>query len=119
MDQIVAFLAENVPIIVAGVFGGIMRWVLYRTRLWDGLLNMLVGGTLAYYVTPIAAPAFAPWMANFVTDIPKIEQATAFGIGVIGVAMLGAGIDAFRRFSKKKLDELSGVVPEPQPPKAE
>lgn len=108
MDLVLAFLANSAATIVAGIFGGIMRWALYRTHLWDLALNMFVGGTLAYFVSPTLAFYAAGPMSSFTTDIPNIQRLSAFLTGTVGIAAIGLFIDWTRARAKHI---ISGDVP--------
>lgn len=112
MDLLVAFFTDSGPVIVAGMFGGAMRWALFRPKLADGLINIFVGGTLAFYMSPFAVPLLAPALSGLTADIPNIHRFCSFVIGLGGVAAVGW---LFDKFWKKKPEPLPPV---PSPPPA-
>lgn len=121
MNLILVFLTENGAIVVAGCFGGVLRWVFLKTRVWDGLVNVVIGGGLAYYLTPWAAPMLAQPLSVFTADISRIEQISGLGVGIIGIGIVGAVMDWWEA-KKKQLIGGADVVPAPPapaPPKGE
>ncbi len=101
----IAFLAEQGPIIIAGMFGGILRWAFLRTKRWDGLLNIALGGGLAYYGTPGAAPILAQYLSAFIAQIDNLQQITAVIIGLAGMHVVGWIIDVVPGILKRLGDK--------------
>lgn len=44
--------------IIAGAFGGVMRWITLRERWRDGMTSILAGGICAAFIAPLAEPIF-------------------------------------------------------------
>lgn len=101
MEHIANFLLNSGPVIVAGGFGGVMRWALLRPKAWDGIINIGVGGVLAYYGTPVAVPALAKLFITFTAELPNIEQITGFTLGVVGIGIIGWIIEVATGWMKK------------------
>lgn len=116
MEYLMAFVSSSGSVIVAGMFGGAMRWALFRPKPWDGLLNIFVGGVLAFYIAPWAVVGFAPILSNFTSDVSSIHRFSGFTLGMGGVAAAGWLIDKFG-WGKKKPGDVSGGVPSPGPAK--
>ena len=110
MTFLLTFLADSGPVITAGMFGGAMRWALFRPKLVDGLVNIFVGGTLAFYASPFAVPILAPSLSGLTADIPNIHRFCAFVIGLGGVAAVGWLLD---KFWKRKPEDGSAVPTHP------
>lgn len=113
MDILLAFWVTDVPLIVAGMFGGALRWAFLRPKVWDGVLNVVVGGILAYYASPFTVPFLAPILSGFTSDIPNIQRLSGLIVGIIGIGLIGFFLDVFKTRSK----QLNGdQVVEPTPP---
>lgn len=109
MEWLLAFASADGPVIVAGCFGGALRWAFLRPKMWDGIINIGVGGVLAYYLAPIAIPFLAPVLGNFTTDVANVQRISGLIVGIVGIAIVGFFIDFFQ----KRAEQLKAAEPEP------
>lgn len=91
-------------IILAGVAGGVIRWMTLRQNWREGMISLVSGGICAYYLGPVGTWIFRP-----VFDDPA-QQATMSGflVGFIGLGIAGFIMDVWKRRQRIFFSEEDG-----------
>lgn len=106
MDALIAALH---PIILAGLMGGFVRWLVFRESWTIAIPNILGGGIVAHYTTEAIVTILLEYMnkTTTITDpvINTIISATAFLIGFFGMFILTFAQETIVTYTKRKLKE--------------
>lgn len=98
-------------VLLAGALGGALRWYVNKERWADGIAQIFIGATIAYYFQPIAGQWFQPVVDFTAVDPAAARGCGAFLLGLCGIWPVQYWIDwARRRFEIKAND------PPPAPP---
>lgn len=84
------FADPTVNILLAGAAGGLIKWVRLQEPRTTGLLSVLVGAVVAFYMSPIAVTAVESSL-GVVIEMTEIEKARFGGFIVGSTAMLLVG----------------------------
>lgn len=84
--------------LLAGVLGGVVRWLSLREHWKDGIVSIVVGGICAVYISPLIVPWLAP-----AAGAPSIQMMSlaAFITGIGGIGVVGFVIDLWRAWRQK------------------
>lgn len=106
MDALIATLH---PVILAGIMGGFVRWLVFRENWSIALPNVIGGGIVAHYTTEAIVAIVIEYMdkATTLTDpiVGTIISATAFIIGFFGMFILTFAQETIVAYTKRKLKE--------------
>lgn len=118
-DALIAFIAAPpVQLLIGGGAGGVARWILLQPKAWSDRIGMVVLGIiLGFYVSPELEPTLLSAMTSGVLfgvhltiDEDKLPGFSAFATGVLGIALLGFGVDWFNSFRKQR-EEAETIDP--------
>lgn len=117
MEPIAAFVSvPGVQLVIGGGMGGIARWLFLQTSWRQGLIAIILGAILGYYVSPQFEPLMAGALAGFAADPEKLPAFAAFATGVGGIGIIGFIID-WVNYRRKQLS--SGPSVETKTPKGD
>lgn len=95
--------SDQAGLVIAGVLGGIVRWLTLRHSWQEGILTMIVGGICASYLGPLMLPLVTATIGP-IAEGADLAGLSAFLVGIAGISLAGFLIDVFdARFLKGKL----------------
>lgn len=99
------FADSTINVMVAGAAGGLIKWVRLQEPTRVGLLSVLVGAVVAFYLSPVAVTAVESSL-GVVIAMTEIEKARLGGFIVGSTAMLlvGAVSELVANYLDKKKD---------------
>ena len=83
---------------IAGVLGGLVRWMSLREHWKDGLISIAVGAICAVYVTPLVVPWLSPGASD---PSVQIVSLASFVTGIGGIGVVGFIVDLWRTWRKR------------------
>lgn len=87
---------DRMQMALAGIFGGLVRWITLRVGWIDGISAIVVGGICAVYVGPLCFQLIDPVMGNLIVDPAARVGLSGFLIGVGGISVSGFLIDVWK-----------------------
>lgn len=102
-------------VLVAGLIGGVIRWLTPGAGDWRArLLSLISGAATAWYFAPPASSLVAGWMSRPADDV-QLVAAIAFFLGVGGISIVALLVDISKRLntaavSKRLVDALVLLV---------
>lgn len=92
------FDARSTADVVGGMFGGAMRWAIYRLSPMDGIIAIFVGGVIAYYLADIDDKLADALLGPFVSSSqPSRVGLGGFIVGILGMRVVAFVIDQFKQ----------------------
>jgi hypothetical protein len=88
-------------LIMAGAMGGVVKWLTLREDWRDGLISIVLGAVMAYYVNPLALPILEPTLGRIVVDHEAFLSLSGFIVGIGGITLSGMLIDIVRGMRRK------------------
>ncbi len=119
MDWLALFAGVDTQVTVAGMFGGLLRWIFFKAKGWDGIGNMIVGAILGYYVSPYAVQPLGSVLGGLTDEVQNVQRLSALILGILGVGVIGFLIDWGKHWFTSKLNQGAGPGVSPSPPKGE
>lgn len=77
-------------LLIAGICGGLSRWITTRENWKDGLLSMIAGGIAAVYVGPVFTPLFLP-----AADWLGVDRESVLSFGGYAAGLSAVAVSAF------------------------
>jgi hypothetical protein len=93
---------------VAGIAGGIVRWLTLRESPKEGAVALVVGGITAVYLNQIVAPVLEPYLGQIAPG--TASSVGAFVCGLAGISLTGLIMDVIR-IRRGKLPPLPPETP--------
>lgn len=90
---------------VAGVLGGLVRWITMRDNWKEGLGATVVGAICAIYLGPAGLTLVESWFKIEITD--ETGGLSAFLMGILGIGISGLIIDMSKLRRKMIQEELN------------
>jgi hypothetical protein len=87
---------DKTQLVLAGAFGGIVRWMTLRDHWTDGLIAIVVGAICSFYLSPLAIPALAPLLSGVQVAPESALGVSGFLMGVGGITAAGFVLDLWR-----------------------
>lgn len=87
--------------LVAGLAGGLVRWVTLRESLRDGLASLVVGCACALYLGPLVEPNLEKFV-GLVAPAADTSGFSGFVMGLAGISIAGFIIDLINRGARSK-----------------
>ncbi len=90
-------------VILAGAAGGLVKWIRLRESFNSGIVNVILGGVVAYYISPIALAVIRGSLGSMI-DMTAAEQARLGGfiIGSMANSVVGAVTDLVTKYLEHK-----------------
>lgn len=95
-EKVVDFLASPTgAALLAGVAGGVLRWVSEKEKPADGVATVVAGAITAVYLGPPTTYFVAHWL-DMAVDDPQLVAGVSFVVGVGGISIGALIVSAFR-----------------------
>lgn len=104
-DFLAWLLGDKGQIAIAGVLGGLVRWLALRENWRDGLVSIAVGGICSVYLGPLAYPIINPVLSNIVVDPVARSNLAGFVVGIGGIGVVGFVMDLWRERRKQRQEK--------------
>lgn len=91
---------DKAQLLIAGAFGGVVRWLTLRAHWSDGLIAIIVGALCSLYMSQLAMPIVAPFLTNLHVEPESMIGFSGFLTGMGGLSLAGFVIDLFRFAAK-------------------
>lgn len=92
-------------ILIAGLIGGVIRWLTPGAGDWRArLLSLISGAATAWYFAPPASSLVAGWMSRPADDV-QVVAAIAFFLGVGGISIVALLVDISKRLNSSAVSK--------------